>query len=257
MIAILLCWIFQPQIAAANPEAQCERYPPRTELSTPFTLVSWNIEKGADSAWPEVLKSLPYGVSLVLLQEAYQPNGLIHLGFDPAHQWFAPGYLSKTQQTGVLTAARATALRHCRLQALEPWLGTPKAVSITDFNLHNRDQTLRVINVHAVNFELGAEALEAQLAALEPFISDHQGPLVLAGDFNTWSAARGAVLMSLVERSRLTAVTFDPDHRTTALGFPLDHILLRGLNALSANVVVTDHSDHNLLRVTLQLSSPE
>jgi endonuclease/exonuclease/phosphatase (EEP) superfamily protein YafD len=105
--------------------------------------------------------------------------------------------------------------------------------------------------VHGVNFELGEENLSAQLQMLQPYLQDYKGPLILAGDFNTWSDGRTKALMTFAARFNLRAVEFAPDARTTALGYPLDHILLRGLAVLESGVGVTDRSDHNLLWVTV------
>ena len=76
---------------------------------------------------------------------------------------------------------------HCNLTSWEPWLGTPKATSITEYPLQDREDRLLTINLHAVNFALGLEDFQAQLHALTDVLASHQGPVILAGDLNTWS----------------------------------------------------------------------
>ena len=183
-------------IASVSCEAvatDCRYTPARTgiqrslPIDVPFTVASWNIRKGIDNQWIETMRDLSNPADLVLLQEGYIPNELERLGFLGSQQWFAPGYLTANKQTGVLTAARVDVLLHCQLTAMEPWLGTPKAMAVTDFAARGSEEVLRVINVHGVNFELGEEHLTAQLQMLQPYFQDHKGPLILAGDFNTFS----------------------------------------------------------------------
>ncbi len=244
-------------VSCAAAAMDCRRIPAGTgiqrslPIDVPFTVASWNIRKGIDAQWIETMRDLSNPADLVLLQEGYISNELERLGFLGSQQWFAPGYLTANKQTGVLTAARVHVLLHCQLKAMEPWLGTPKAMAVTDFAARGSAEVLRVINVHGVNFELGEEHLTAQLQMLQPYLQYHKGPLILAGDFNTWSDGRTKALMTLAERFNLHAVEFAPDARTTALSYPLDHILLRGLAVLESGVTATDRSDHNLLWVTV------
>jgi endonuclease/exonuclease/phosphatase (EEP) superfamily protein YafD len=51
----------------------------------------------------------------------------------------------------------------------------------------------------------------------------------------------------------LEPVSFEPDLRTRVFGRALDHIYIRGLRALSAEVIPVGTSDHNPLRVRLGL----
>ena len=48
-------------------------------------------------------------------------------------------------------------------------------------------------NLHAINFALGTDAYRAQLDAIATELSHHRGPIVVAGDFNTWNDERDAV----------------------------------------------------------------
>ena len=86
-----------------------------------------------------------------------------------------------------MTLSTSNPSLHCNLTAWEPWLGTPKATSITEYPLQDRDDRLLTINLHAVNFTLGLENFQQQFGALADVLSQHQGPVILAGDLNTWS----------------------------------------------------------------------
>ena len=140
---------------------------------------------------------------------------------------------------------------HCQLTSWEPWLGTPKATSITEFPLRDRDERLLAINLHAVNFELNLENFHSQFDAIRNVLSNHEGPVILAGDLNTWSSDRQSLVDAFMLEHGLGSVTFEPDLRTRAFGRALDHIYVRGLQANNARVIPVTSSDHNALRVRL------
>ena len=64
-----------------------------------------------------------------------------------------------------MTVSTAVPLVQCNLSAREPLLRTPKATLVTEYALAGRQDTLLVINIHAVNFTLGLGAFEAQLGS--------------------------------------------------------------------------------------------
>jgi endonuclease/exonuclease/phosphatase (EEP) superfamily protein YafD len=154
-------------------------------------------------------------------------------------------------QTGVMTVSSSLPSVHCNLTSWEPWLGTPKATSITEYPLQGRRDRLLTINLHAVNFTLGVVNFQAQFQALTDVLSSHQGPVILAGDLNTWSDKRQAVVENFMREHGLGPVVFEPDLRTTTFGHALDHIYVRGMRAESARVIQVTSSDHNALRVRL------
>ena len=64
------------------------------------------------------------------------------------------------------------------------------------------------MNVHALNI-VSAETLQLQLDQLVTSMEGHQGPLLLAGDFNVWTDEKQQRLRTLARRLSLTEVTFD------------------------------------------------
>ena len=130
-----------------------------------FSVLSWNIEKGADAGWIADLAQIAAAEHVLLIQEAVlDPNtGALPLSRDfTSWQYFAAGYRQGSTQTGVLTASPWVASHHCALTAWEPWLGTPKATSVTQYALSDTQETLVVVNVHAVNFSFGTADFEEQ-----------------------------------------------------------------------------------------------
>ena len=250
-----------------------------------FSLFSWNIEKGDNAEWIDDLIRLADEASVLLFQEAALDPDVSRLPLPVVYshnQYFAAGYQQGDRRTGVLIASPWATSDHCSLTAWEPWLGTPKATSVTRFlltddkevgsNLRSdntaasREQlqnlgvevgkkTLMIVNVHAVNFAVGLEAYTEQFEEIGEVIGTHDGPLIVAGDFNTWSEERQAWLDTFADLHQLYAVEFDPDWRTTIFSRPIDHIYMRGLDVVNAQAVPVGSSDHNPLLIRVQLDA--
>jgi len=221
-------------------------------LEAPIKLLSWNIQKSHTEGWEQDLQKIGDDRDLVLIQEASIQADTQGVLLKPMHVAFAAGYATESEETGVLTLSAVPPSVECSMTSWEPWLGTPKATSVTKFAINDSVDTLMVINLHAINFTVGLEEFTAQIDALSPLLTSHQGPALLAGDFNTWNDARQAHIEDFVTEHELQPVSFTPDDRSTFWDMPLDHIYLRGLRALEAQTIAVDTSDHNPLLVTLE-----
>jgi endonuclease/exonuclease/phosphatase (EEP) superfamily protein YafD len=96
-----------------------------------------------------------------------------------------------------------------------------------------------------VNFSFGTGAFEKQFEEIRQVLDDHDGPIILSGDFNTWRGKRTQIVEDLATSLGLIAIDFEKDHRVRIFGNVLDHIYVRGLHTLDANTEVVDTSDHN------------
>lgn len=156
--------------------------------------------------------------------------------------------------TGVATGSvtRPIAVHALISDDVEPVVHTPKAVVATTYPL--QDCSLLVVNVHGRN-RGGLEPLITQLEKLSGYLNEHQGPVILAGDFNTNSAAKTEWLMAFVSRLGLKVVGFDPDQRkySKLSRQPLDWVFVRGLEIVESAVPVAQGSDHRPLTSTLSL----
>ncbi|RME72228.1 MAG: endonuclease/exonuclease/phosphatase family protein [Planctomycetota bacterium] len=236
-----------------------------------FDVVVWNAHKGRDEGFARAFATLVRHADLVLLQEAWAaaPGGggsamqramlrARGLGWRLAVSWVDPG--PPLRCTGVATGARARPVGCERLlsPATEPLVGTPKAALLTRYRLRcdgDRSSTLLVANVHLLNF-VSTATFARQLEQIGSAIARHRGPVLLAGDFNTWSEAKRDRLARLAQRLGLAPVRFDghgadSDARTRVFGHPLDHAFVRGLRVLAAHVETTGASDHHALRLEL------
>lgn len=221
--------------------------------SSDIRMVNWNIQKGGDPGWTTDLATFQGEPDLMILQEAsLNSNAWGVVTTDQFHS-FAPGYRTRRSLTGVMTVSAAKPLTQCNLVSMEPWIRTPKATIITEYGLTGTDQTLLVVNIHAVNFTFGIREFQAQILKARSVVDEHTGPLILSGDFNTWRWRRAEILQETTESLGLEMLVYDEDHRTRLFGQPLDHIYVRGLEILEATTRQVDSSDHNPMSVRLRL----
>lgn len=215
-----------------------------------FALLSWNLHRGSEAGLEQTLQRLSAGRALLTLQEARLDddlrNTLDALGLD----WnFSPGFILNGTAVGVLTAANTPALARCVRRSNEPWLQIPKIAVYTRYPLASRSDTLLVVNLHGINFSIGTEEFVAQLEQARRVVAEHHGPMIVAGDFNTWSEQRTTLLQQLSSDLGLQEVQFANERRIRVWGLPLDHIYYRGLRVLEATSTEQTESDHNPLLV--------
>jgi endonuclease/exonuclease/phosphatase (EEP) superfamily protein YafD len=222
-------------------------------LDSSLRFLSWNIQKASNEGWREDLRNFGNGIQLAFIQEAVVKASIAQAMPVRLHQAFAAGYTTAKRETGVLTLSSSPPSLRCHLTAREPWLGTPKATSITEHPIRGRGDRLLAVNMHAVNFTLGLEEFRDQVHELEVVMEKHRGPVIFAGDLNTWSMGRQALVDTFMEKYGLLPVNFAPDHRTRVFGNALDHIYVRGIRAESARVAPVSSSDHNALLVRLEI----
>jgi endonuclease/exonuclease/phosphatase (EEP) superfamily protein YafD len=220
-----------------------------------FAVVNWNIQKAANTGWERDLGALAASADLVLLQEApFELDWKAALHAQPFGT-FAPGYVTAGSETGVVTLSSIPVSAHCAQQHLEPWLRTPKATEFSHFRVDNGDMLL-VVNLHGVNFALGTADWQTQLGAAIARVDAHTGPVILGGDFNSWSDTRRELLLDLTSSRSLQPVEFREDRRTRVFGNVLDHMYVRGLAVVDSQTYAVSSSDHNPFRVTLAVATP-
>lgn len=207
----------------------------------------WNIYKQNRPELFSRLTQLSIDKNLVLLQEAKLDDQL--LNWLKKIDWTSnqvSAFKAFDVSAGVLNLSRVMPLTACANLQVEPWLRLPKSALYAEYQLSN-GQTLKTVNLHAINFTFGTEEYQQQLEAFLQQLASHSGPLLVAGDFNSWSEARQEVIDQLVSRLQLQAVPFSLDNRTRFYNRPLDHIYYRGMRLSYSEVPITDASDHNPL----------
>ncbi|HNY30299.1 MAG TPA: endonuclease/exonuclease/phosphatase family protein [Fibrobacteria bacterium] len=231
-----------------------------------FTMVVWNVHKEADPGFLSDLGSLvgTSGADLVLLQEARvdsDPSALQSALGDRI--WHLSANLAGTKvQYGVLTASSGLPLEATALlsQAGEPIALTRKASLVTRYRIAS--ETLCVANVHALNFSPLLSGFRGQLSDLVERMRAHAGPLIVAGDFNTWNARKQSLADSILGSLGLVRLDFGVQsaRRASRFGHALDHVYFHPqyLEVDTAGVQVRDSissSDHVPLVVPFRLRS--
>ncbi|MCA0934657.1 endonuclease/exonuclease/phosphatase family protein [Vibrio alginolyticus] len=219
-----------------------------------LNVLVWNIYKQGKENWQTALDRLSADRQLLLLQEASMTESF--------KQWLVDGSWISNQVSafkalgsgaGVINIAQKLPEKACAYTSTEPWLRLPKSALYSQYRLSNGD-TLAVVNIHAINFTVGTDEYSSQLSALETLLKQHSGPIVFAGDFNSWNEYRLDAMKQALQKANLQEVIFTPDHRTQFItGQRLDHVFYRGLVIKNAKAPQSDASDHNPLLVSFVL----
>ena len=222
-------------------------------------ILNWNVYKNKREGWKEDFIKLSKGMDIILIQEACvgdkNQNIFSISGMGGA---FARSFSycdEAVAATGVMTLAKAgpVSADYVRTQAREPVTHTPKMSLLTEYPLKKSKNTLLVVNIHGINF-VRSTAFESQLIHLEKKIEVHQGPVIFAGDFNTWNKKRVLILLKITNRLGLRKVDFFPDTRTKKFKHFLDHVFYKGLRIKQTKVFKNIRSsDHKAMEVEFYL----
>ena len=223
--------------------------------SRSFRVLNWNSYKGRNKLWQEDLERLSSLSDLVILQEGYLTGELLDLLKKRHYSWdIAKAFAYNDIYAGVLTASRISPDFLCSFRAPEPLSGIPKTVLITRYPFSGTDEYLVIANIHMINFSLNLSAYRAQLEKTAEVLSRHRGPLIITGDFNSWTTERMRILADIMQELGTQEVVFDKDHRATFMGQRVDHIFYRKLVPLEALTEKVRTSDHNPMLVTFRLA---
>ena len=217
-------------------------------------VVSWNLHKQADDGWREELSRLAERSDILLLQEAGLTPELRDTLGRAGYGWLMASSFAYTGiEYGVMIAARARPSYFCTGRSVEPVIGIPKSFIVARFRVAGRSAPIEIATIHALNLMLELGPYEAQLDALGKVLAAHVGPVVLAGDFNTWSEARERAVAELAARLALEPALPNSDTRSRFFGRPVDWAYARGVEVLDATAPLVTASDHNPLLVTFRI----
>ena len=220
-------------------------------------LLVWNVHKGEEPRLAADFSALSQYTDISLFQEAVSDVKFTdaiakadgNVGWTLATSW----EVIENSYTGVATGSRVKPLRENVLVSTvtEPITNTPKTILVSEFMIEGRAETLLVANVHCINFET-TYTYRKQIRQLLERISNHQGPMIIAGDFNTWNMERLKFVKSVLSPLGLERVaTFE-----TGDFFSLDHIFIRGLQVKKVhNYNQVSSSDHRPLLVDLKFNA--
>jgi endonuclease/exonuclease/phosphatase (EEP) superfamily protein YafD len=168
------------------------------------SVLVWNVHKGHTRGFAAAFEGLVKGRDLVLLQEVLIDQGKegnldtyladSDIGYAMATAFT---YRAGGSQAGVAIGSTSapTSVEAQVTPDLEPVVSTPKSSLIAEYNLPcdatpaADAPTLLAASVHGIN-RASVEAFERQLDRLVERLARHEGPMLLAGDFNTQSARK-------------------------------------------------------------------
>lgn len=211
-----------------------------------YGVLSWNIFKSKKKGWELDFSRLHPVYDLLLLQEAKINFASQIEHYDPEYSWvFGESFnLDRCGSScGVLTGSRVHQQKAYNLHGpvREPFINTPKSTSFAYYGIEDQDASMLVINSHFINFRQ-SKAFERQLEQVAGVIDAHQGPVLFAGDFNTWNGRRRNALLTTMQNHGLSHVVFANESRNFLM---LDYIFTRGLKVKEAHLLhFIQSSDH-------------
>ncbi|MCJ2377733.1 endonuclease/exonuclease/phosphatase family protein [Vibrio sp. ZSDZ34] len=219
-----------------------------------LNVLVWNVYKQNRESLYSELTRYAQNQQLLLLQEASLDSEF--LSWIKEQKWLANqvnAFKAFDVSAGVLNLGRHAPVLACAELQIEPWLRLPKSGIYAKYLLSN-GEFLIVVNLHAINFTVGTKEYQQQLDAFERALVSHSGPILVAGDFNSWSGARQKALQTSLSAYGLQRVEFHPDHRKRFItGLALDHVFYRGMTLIDASTPISEASDHNPLLVIFRL----
>lgn len=229
------------------------------KLQDEITFLVWNIYKGEKDNFSRVFTEVVKEQDFVLMQEAnYDIPFEVILGELFNFEFsMSQSFLNDNIGTGValLSRFRSHEVDWIRSQAREPFIKTPKMFQLNTVPIAGMKEKLLVVNIHGINF-VRNRGFNSQVNQLKEAIKDHQGPIFLGGDFNTWNQKRMNYLKKITEQINLKRVVFENAKVLKSfLGNTLDHVFIRGMKLLKARAdKLKDASDHAGMFLKLKIS---
>ena len=144
---------------------------------------------------------------------------------------------------GVLSASRveSKSAQAYLSEGRESLIGPHKSLLLSAYPFEDGTELL-VLNVHAINFREN-KRYHKELERFLELMQHHEGPMIIAGDFNSWNKQRMQKLHEIREKLALDAVPFKQvDKVKSFMGNHLDFIFYRGVKLVDFKV----HKDHGL-----------
>ncbi len=216
------------------------------QLDSRFEMCFWNIYKAPTEQTMRDIDALVERSDILLLQEMElkrNPEELYNGHF--AASWGTTG-------VATLSDVKQKKAKAFVSDSYEFGFVTPKSILLSHFDLAGQD--LLVVNVHALNF-VAFDAFALQMKELGKLVSKHEGPVLIAGDFNTWFFTRTELIANILGEHGITEIEFalegDHDPRAGRFGL-LDRAYARGLDIVATEIMdEMTSSDHMPSCVTL------
>lgn len=246
-----------------------DSYDKEANINDSIRILNWNIHKeGNLSEWKKVITHIVKDKKpdFILLQEV-RLDGKVgdFISKDLKYGWeFSPNlYQGKYDAySGVLTAShiKPKMVESALSNGTELFSKIQKTVLFTKYPIGSPSLELLVVNIHGININIDLDGFKEQIRYIAEVVMRHDGPVILAGDFNTWKEARLDHLSKLVKEMELVKIDFgsNADYVETMFGNPLDHIFIskEKLEVIKGSqdvIVDIKSSDHSPLFVELRI----
>jgi len=236
--------------------------PERASLGPVIRILVWNILKGKRRRWSEDFRHLVADRDLVLLQEAVlnTPSDELFTRSKRFEWVMARSFRDPITRIehGVKTGSVVPSTsRHFYLSpSSEPVVQTQKLLLATEYPLAGEANSLLVLNMHAINF-VSVKKYTEQLDQLQYVLNDFTGPVILAGDFNTWNPQRLGLFFEVAREAELVEAAMERRSKLAHLNQHLDHVFYRGLSLRDVSSLTHfQSSDHAPITATFERKRP-
>ena len=221
-----------------------------------IALLNWNIYKGDGEDWQKDLSAFAKNHNVMTIQEAMLEEGMDELLENNDFNWVMnTAFHLNGKAAGVMNVATTSATHSCGFKIDEPIIRIPKSALVSYYMIDGHSEKLLVANIHGINFTFGVSSYREQLDRLYDAVKHHDGPMIVAGDFNSWSDSRMVVVDLLIERLGLSKLKYSVNNKTHVFGNAIDHVFYRKLEPVDYQVKQVSSSDHNPISVNFRVQS--
>lgn len=252
MRALLILTFLLSTPAAFGRNKACDAALDEYTLPRSLKVLVWNVHKFDDSRTVCELADMAEDADLVLLQEQ-DLTGMAKVSCSAAVKHLNWSFTIAYRQSGLATGSPKQALRteSYHTTVTEPLLNSQKSWLVNEFKISGSSERLLVINVHAINFRL-LNKFKIQINEILERIRQHRGPVLVAGDFNTWPSGRFRYLATSLGELGIEYLHSGALRRYL---LSMDHIFARGLELKQVhNTSTAKSSDHLPIAVQLELA---
>ncbi len=214
-----------------------------------INILCWNVAKlSKKEDFLEYLKKIikEENINFLALQE-FKKSFAQKTDFFDFSYILAPNIETKKNVFGVLSAFKIPCQDFIALLSNQQELkfSTHKSALICIFKL-NQNTKLMFVNIHAINFVPNKIFIQ-ELNNIKKYIKNHKGPLIIAGDFNTWNKQRIQALENFKEELVLTKVTYSDNSSIKKIfSNHLDYIFFKKIKFCYSRALKSEfYSDHN------------
>lgn len=229
-----------------------------------FNVVVWNILKAKKRKFQAEFASFRPRPDIFMLQEvATVPDFFKAYRAYPEHETHFGSSFYYKKRGRVIHSGTAISSRiqpedsgMIRTRELEPIVKTPKVVTWMKIPFKGVNESLLLVNIHGLNMTKNRDFYR-QMDTCARLIAKHQGPVIFAGDFNTSDMEKYNKMNQVALDFNLVPVAFMNDKRkkSTFSRLVIDHIFVRGMKVLDANVhTKLKSSDHKAMSLTATLN---